>query len=59
MAFTTIAALIALGGIVMCIWAGFQYLTVLLGPILATVSAGLVMLIIASVLLWTAFKLSR
>jgi len=58
-AFIAIAAVIALGGIFMCIWAGYQYMTTMLGPIQAALSAGLLLLIIASVIMWTAIKINR
>jgi hypothetical protein len=51
-----IAAVIALAGLLMCFWAGYQYLSTLWGPIAAALVIGLSLIFFAGVIVWTVFR---
>lgn len=51
-----IAAVLALAGLLLCFWAGFQYLTLLWGPIIAALIVGLSLIVVAGFISWTVFR---
>ena len=54
-----VAAVIALAGILLCLWAGYQYLQTLWGPILTSLAVGIFMLVLSGVLIWIVIRLNR
>lgn len=51
-----IAAVLALAGLLLCFWAGFQYLALLWGPIIAALIVGLSLIVVAGFISWTVFR---
>lgn len=54
-----VGAILLVAGICLCLWALFQWLSLMLGMPGAALMVGLVFLIIAGGLLWTAIRLTR
>jgi hypothetical protein len=51
-----IAAVLALAGLLLCFWAGYQYLALLWGPIIAALVVGLALIFVAGIIVWTVFR---
>jgi hypothetical protein len=51
-----IAAVLALAGLLLCFWVGYQYLATLWGPIIAALVIGLTLIIVAGIIAWTVFR---
>lgn len=53
------ALILALGGVLLCLWAGYRYLETLVSPMLAALLLGLSLLVVAGVLAWLAKRMVR
>jgi protein-S-isoprenylcysteine O-methyltransferase Ste14 len=49
----------ALGGLALCLWSAYLYLATLLSPPQAALVTGLLTLVVAGGLLWTALRTNR
>jgi hypothetical protein len=56
LAVLSIAAVLALAGLLLCFWAGYQYLASLWGPITASLVIGVSLIVIAGVIVWAVFR---
>ncbi len=54
-----VAAVLALVGIGLCLWAVYQYLITLWGSITTAAMVGIFMIMIASILTWIVIRLNR
>ena len=54
-----VAALLAFVGIGFCLWAAYQGLAASVGPVSAAVVMGVLMLVLAGLMAWTAIRLTR
>ena len=54
-----VAALLAFVGLGLCLWAAYQGLVAQLGQINAALMIGVLMLLLAGLMAWTAIRLSR
>lgn len=59
LAILSIAAVLAVAGLLLCFWAGYQYLALLWGPIASALVVGLSLIFVAGVIVWTVFRLNR
>ena len=53
------AAVLALGGVLLCVWAGYQLLLTLWGPVAAALVIGVFMISTASICIWIVIRLNR
>jgi hypothetical protein len=53
------AALVLFVGVAFCLWAAYQALAVQLGPVNAALVIGVLMLLLAGLMIWTAIRLAR
>ena len=53
------AALLAIIGLGFCLWAAYQGLAAQMGPASAALIIGVLMLLLAGLMAWTAIRLSR
>jgi hypothetical protein len=53
------AAVMLLGGALFCLWASYQWLSVVISPVAAKVLVGVVMMSIAGGLVWVSIRVSR
>jgi len=51
-----IAGVLAVAGLLMCFWAGYQYLATIWGPIIAALVIGLSLILVAGIIVWTVFR---
>ncbi|HEC16653.1 MAG TPA: hypothetical protein ENI99_08820 [Sedimenticola sp.] len=59
MACVAVAGVLALVGIGFCLWAGYQYLALVSGPIAASLICGLVIIAVAGGFAWLTSRLLR
>ena len=54
-----VAALLVLAGLGFCLWAAYQGLAAEMGPTSAALLIGVLMLLLAGLMAWTAIRLTR
>lgn len=59
LAILIVAALVLFAGLGMCLWAAYQGLSAQVGPVSAALVIGVLMLLLAGLMIWTAIRLTR